>query len=53
MTKNAKAKYIGNFNANSKPTTVARYALNTEIYNLPSDFTKITLKNINAVTIEH
>jgi zinc protease len=51
--KNAKAKYIGNFVMQiQKPTTVARYALNTEIYNLPSDFYENYIKSINAVTVE-
>ena len=51
--KNAKAKYIGNFVMQiQKPTTVARYALNTEIYNLPADFYENYIKNINAVTVE-
>jgi hypothetical protein len=36
-----------------KPTTVARYALNTETLNLPSDFYENYIKNnINAVTVE-
>ncbi|WP_198554684.1 pitrilysin family protein [Flavobacterium sp. ALD4] len=51
--KNAKAKYIGNFVMQiQKPTTVARYALNTEIYNLPSDFYENYIKSINAVTVD-
>ncbi|MEZ7505114.1 M16 family metallopeptidase [Flavobacterium sp. Arc2] len=51
--KNAKAKYIGNFVMQiQKPTTVARYALNTETQNLPADFYENYIKNINAVTVE-
>jgi zinc protease len=51
--KNAKAKYIGNFVMQiEKPTTVARYALNTETQNLPADFYENYIKNINAVTVE-
>jgi zinc protease len=51
--KNAKAKYIGNFVMQiEKPTTVARYALNTETQNLPADFYENYIKNINAVAVE-
>lgn len=51
--KNAKAKYIGNFVMQiQKPATVARYALNTETQNLPSDFYENYIKSINAVTVE-
>jgi predicted Zn-dependent peptidase len=51
--KNAKAKYVGDFVMQiQKPTTVARYALNTETQNLPSDFYENYIKNINAVTVE-
>lgn len=48
----AKAKYVGNFVMEiQKPTTVARYALNKELYKLPADFYENYIKNINAVTI--
>lgn len=51
--KNAKAKYIGTFVMQvQKPSTVARYALNTETQNLPADFYENYIKNINAVTVE-
>lgn len=51
--KNAKAKYIGNFVMQiEKPTTIARYALNTATQNLPEDFYENYIKNINAVTPE-
>ena len=49
----AKAKYVGNFvRALEQPSTLARYALNTETENLPKDFYQNYLKNINAVTAE-
>ncbi|MDG2432033.1 pitrilysin family protein [Flavobacterium sp.] len=51
--KNAKAKYIGNFVMQvQKPTTIARYALNTQTQDLPSDFYENYIKNINAVTVQ-
>lgn len=51
--KNAKAQYVGSFVINvQKPATVAGYALNRELYNLPDDFYENYLKNINAVTID-
>jgi predicted Zn-dependent peptidase len=51
--KNAKAKYIGNFVMQvQKPTTIARYALNTQTQELPSDFYENYIKNINAVTVQ-
>ncbi len=50
---NAKAKYVGNFVlALESPQTIARYALNIKLNNLPSDFYKTYLSKINAVTIE-
>ncbi|MDY0780359.1 insulinase family protein [Tenacibaculum sp. IB213877] len=49
----AKAKYIGSFVRNvEKPETVAAYALNILTNNLPEDYYKNYLKNINAVTLE-
>lgn len=49
----AKAKYIGNFVRNvEKPETVAGYALNILTNNLPEDYYKNYLKNINAVTLD-
>ena len=51
--KNAKAQYIGSFVINvQQPATVARYALNKELYNLPKDYYETYLKKINAVTID-
>lgn len=51
--KNAKAKYVGDFVlALESPQTVARYALNIELNNLPEDFYETFLQKINAVTIE-
>jgi len=51
--KNTKAAYVGNFVRNvEKPQTVAGYALNIEINNLPEDFYESYLTKINAVTIE-
>lgn len=51
--KQAKAEYVGSFVINvQKPETIARYALNRELYNLPDDYYENYLKNINAVTIE-
>ncbi|MEK6483475.1 pitrilysin family protein [Myroides odoratimimus] len=48
----AKAKYVGDFVMEiQKPATVARYALNKELYKLPVDFYENYIKNINAVTI--
>ena len=51
--KNAKAKYIGNFVMSiQKPETIARHALNLESQNLPKDFYKNFIKNIELVTVE-
>jgi len=51
--KNAKAKYVGSFvRSLEQPSTVARFALNTETENLPEDFYQNYLSKINAVTIE-
>ncbi|WP_397364422.1 M16 family metallopeptidase [Olleya sp. R77988] len=50
---NAKAKYVGDFVlALENPQTIARYALNIKLNNLPKDFYKTYLSKINAVTIE-
>ena len=49
---NAKAKYVGDFVlALESPQTIARYALNIKIEELPKDFYTTYLKKINAVTI--
>ena len=51
--KNAKAQYIGSFVINvQKPETVAGYALNRELYNLPDNYYETYLEKINAVTID-
>ncbi|MDX1271236.1 pitrilysin family protein [Bizionia paragorgiae] len=51
--RNAKAKYVGDFVlALESPSTVARYALNIKVNNLPKDFYKTYLEKINAVTID-
>lgn len=48
-----KAGYIGRFVMKSQqPQSIARYALYTEIENLPKDFYSNYIKNINAVTVE-
>lgn len=50
---NVKAGYVGNFVMQiEKPQTVARYALNTKLYNLPDNFYENFIANINAVTAE-
>ncbi|MFB9051734.1 M16 family metallopeptidase [Formosa undariae] len=47
----AKAKYIGSFvMALEKPETVAQYALNIKLNDLPSDFYETYLEKINALT---
>lgn len=49
----AKAKYIGSFvMALEKPETVAGYALDIKLNNLPEDFYETYLQKINAVTAE-
>ena len=51
--KNAKAKYVGNFvMALENPQTIARYALNIKLNDLPEDFYTTYLEKINAVTAE-
>ena len=51
--KTAKAKYVGNFVlALEQPQTIARYALNIKINDLPEDFYTTYLEKINAVTAE-
>ncbi len=50
---NAKAKYVGDFVlALEKPSTIAQYAVNTKVNELPEDFYTTYLQKINAVTIE-
>ncbi len=51
--KNAKAKYVGDFVlALERPQTIARYALNIKLNDLPEDFYATYLEKINAVTAE-
>ena len=53
MLSNAKAKFLGNFILQSEDKTVAaRRALSIKTNNLPEDFYKNYIANINAVTIE-
>ncbi|MCL9806997.1 insulinase family protein [Flavobacterium amniphilum] len=53
VLRDAKAAYIGSFVMKiEKPETVARYALQTETQNLPSDFYENYIKSINAVTAD-
>ncbi|MBT8376539.1 MAG: insulinase family protein [Bacteroidia bacterium] len=48
---NAKAKYVGDFVlALESPQTIARYALNIKLNDLPEDFYATYLEKINAVT---
>lgn len=48
---NVKASYVGNFVMNvEKPATVARFALNTIMQDLPEDYYENYIKKINAVT---
>lgn len=48
-----KAGYIGRFVMQvEKPQSVARYALNIEIENLPKDFYENYIKSVNAVTAD-
>jgi len=49
--KNVKIKYAGNFVLNSEsPSTIANYALNIKTQDLPLDFYKSYLSNIEKVT---
>lgn len=49
----AKAYLTGSFGRSlENPATIANFALNTEIYDLPKDYYKNYLKNLNAVTVE-
>jgi len=50
---NAKAKYVGDFVlALERPQTIARYALNIKLNDLPEDFYATYLEKINAVSKE-
>lgn len=51
--RDAKAKYVGNFIMGlEQPQTVANYALNIKLNNLPKDFYTTYLQKINDVTVE-
>lgn len=51
LLKNAKAKYVGSFIRRSEsPQTIAGYALNIKLNNLPEDFYENYLENINSVS---
>lgn len=53
LLNNVKAGYIGRFVMQfQKPQAIARYALNIETENLPTDFYENYIKTINAVTPE-
>ncbi|MUU79857.1 M16 family metallopeptidase [Winogradskyella endarachnes] len=53
LLEDAKQKYIGNFvMALERPQTIANYALNIELNNLPEDFYSTYLQKIKDVTVE-
>ncbi len=53
VLKDAKAKYVGNFIMGlESPETVANYALNIKLNNLPKNFYTTYLQKINAVTAD-
>lgn len=53
MLKDTKAKYVGNFIMGlENPQTVASYALNIKLNDLPKDFYTTYLQKINAVTAD-
>ena len=53
LLKNAKAKYVGNFITRlERPQTIANYALNIKINDLPKDFYETYLEKINVVSAE-
>ncbi len=53
LLKDAKEKYIGNFvMALERPQTIANYALNIKLNNLPEDFYSTYLQKIKDVTVE-
>jgi zinc protease len=48
-----KSVMIGNFSRSvENPQTVANFALNTALYNLPADYYETYLEKVNAVTLE-
>lgn len=49
----SKAILSGSFGRSlEQPATIARFAINTELYDLPKDYYKNYLQNLNAVTVE-
>ncbi len=53
LLKDAKAKYVGNFvMALERPQTIANYALNIKLNDLPEDFYTTYLQKINDVSVE-
>ena len=51
LLENAKAKYVGSFIRNAEnPQTIAGYALNIKLNNLPDDYYESYLENINSVS---
>ena len=51
LLKNAKAKYVGSFIRQAEnPQTIAGYALNIKLNNLPDNFYETYLENINSVS---
>ena len=51
LLKNAKAKYVGSFIRNAEnPQTIAGYALNIKLNNLPDNYYEGYLENINSVS---
>ena len=53
LLKNAKAKYVGSFIRNAEnPQTIAGYALNIKLNNLPDNYYESYLENINLVSEE-
>lgn len=48
----AKASLAGSFGRSlENPATIARFAINTALYNLPKDYYKNYLKNLDAITV--
>ncbi|MEY8849580.1 insulinase family protein [Psychroserpens sp. XS_ASV72] len=53
MLKDTKAKYVGNFIMGlENPQTIANYALNIKLNNLPKNFYTTYLQKINAVSVD-
>ncbi|WP_299525298.1 pitrilysin family protein [Winogradskyella sp.] len=53
LLKDSKAKYVGNFIMGlERPQTIANYALNIKLNDLPQDFYSTYLQKINDVSVE-